>query len=32
MSILNVAHFGIVGDYEEVLPALSAKIKELKSK
>ncbi len=31
-NIFNVAHFGIVGDYKEVLPALTAKLKELKSK
>jgi electron transfer flavoprotein alpha subunit len=31
-NIFNVAHFGIVGDYKEVLPALIAKLKELKSK
>jgi electron transfer flavoprotein alpha subunit len=31
-NIFNVAHFGIVGDYKEVLPALTAKFKELKSK
>jgi electron transfer flavoprotein alpha subunit len=30
-NIFNVAHFGIVADYEEVLPALSAKLKELLS-
>ena len=30
-NIFNVAHFGIVADYKEVLPALTAKIKELKS-
>ena len=30
-NIFNVAHFGIVGDYKEVLPALTAKLKELKS-
>ncbi len=29
-NIFNVAHFGIVGDYKEVLPALTAKLKELK--
>jgi hypothetical protein len=29
---INVAHLGIVADYEEVLPALIAKFKELKSK
>ena len=29
-NIFNVAHFGIVADYKEVLPALTAKIKELK--
>ncbi len=28
-SIFNVAHFGIVGDYKEVVPALTAKFKEL---
>ena len=31
-NIFNVAHFGIVGDFKEVLPALTAKLKELKSK
>ena len=31
-NILRVAHFGIVADYKEVLPALTAKLKELKSK
>jgi electron transfer flavoprotein alpha subunit len=31
-NIFNVAHFGFVGDYKEVLPALTAKLKELKSK
>ncbi|MGP8081028.1 MAG: electron transfer flavoprotein subunit alpha/FixB family protein [Dehalococcoidales bacterium] len=30
-NIFNVARYGIVGDYKEVLPALTAKIKELKS-
>ncbi len=30
-NIFNVAHFGIVGDYKEVLPALTAKLKELLS-
>lgn len=30
-NIFSVAHFGIVGDYKEVLPALTAKLKELKS-
>jgi electron transfer flavoprotein alpha subunit len=29
--IFNVAHLGIVADYKEVLPALTAKLKELKS-
>jgi electron transfer flavoprotein alpha subunit len=29
-NIFNVASFGIVADYKEVLPALTAKIKELK--
>jgi acyl carrier protein phosphodiesterase len=28
----NVAHFGLVADYKEVVPALTAKLKELKSK
>ena len=28
-NIFNVAHFGIVADYKEVLPALTAKLKEL---
>jgi electron transfer flavoprotein alpha subunit len=31
-NIFSVAHFGIVGDYKEVLPALTAKLKELLSK
>jgi len=31
-NIFNVAHFGIVADYKEVLPALTAKLKELLSK
>lgn len=31
-NIFSVAHFGIVGDYKEVVPALTAKLKELKSK
>ncbi len=31
-NIFNVAHYGIIGDYKEVLPALTAKLKELKSK
>jgi electron transfer flavoprotein alpha subunit len=30
-NIFNVAHYGIVADYKEVLPVLTAKIKELKS-
>jgi electron transfer flavoprotein alpha subunit len=30
-NIFNVAHFGIIADYKEVLPALTAKLKELKS-
>jgi electron transfer flavoprotein alpha subunit len=30
-NIFNVAHFGIVADYKEILPALTAKLKELKS-
>jgi electron transfer flavoprotein alpha subunit len=29
-NIFNVAHFGIVGDWKEVLPTLTAKLKELK--
>ncbi len=28
-NIFNVAHFGVVADYKEVLPALTAKLKEL---
>jgi len=28
----SLAHFGIVGDYKEVVLALTAKLKELKSK
>jgi len=31
-NIFHVAHFGIVGDYKEVVPALTAKLKGLKSK
>jgi caffeyl-CoA reductase-Etf complex subunit CarE len=31
-NIFNVAHYGIVGDWKEVLPAMSEKFKELKSK
>ncbi len=31
-NIFNVAHFGIVGDWKEVLPALTAKFKELRAK
>ncbi len=31
-NIFSVAHFGIVADYKEVLPALTTKLKELKSK
>jgi hypothetical protein len=31
-NIFSVAHFGIVGDYKEVLPALTSKLKELLSK
>jgi len=30
-NIFNVARFGVVADYKEVLPALIAKLKELKS-
>jgi electron transfer flavoprotein alpha subunit len=30
-NIFSVSHFGIVADYKEVLPALTAKLKELKS-
>jgi electron transfer flavoprotein alpha subunit len=29
-NIFNVARYGIVGDYKEILPPLTAKIKELK--
>ncbi len=29
-NIFNVAHYGIVGDWKEVLPALTAKLKELR--
>lgn len=29
-NIFNVARYGIVGDYKEIVPALTAKIKELK--
>ena len=28
-NIFNVAHFGIIADYKEVVPALTAKLKEL---
>jgi electron transfer flavoprotein alpha subunit len=28
-NIFNVAHYGVVADYKEVLPALTAKLKEL---
>ena len=31
-NIFNVAHFGIIGDFKEVLPALTAKLKDLKLK
>ena len=31
-NIFNVAHFGIVADYKEVLPVLSATLKGLRSK
>ncbi len=31
-NIFSVAHFGIVADYKEVLPALTAKLKEVLSK
>jgi electron transfer flavoprotein alpha subunit len=31
-NIFNVAHFGIVADYKEVVPALTAKLKELLTK
>ena len=30
-NIFSVAHFGVVGDYKQILPALTAKLKELKS-
>jgi electron transfer flavoprotein alpha subunit len=30
-NIFSVAHFGIVADFKEVLPALITKFKELKS-
>lgn len=30
-NIFNVAHFGVVADYKEVIPALTAKLKELRS-
>ena len=30
-NIFSVARYGIVGDYKEILPALTAKLKELKS-
>ena len=32
VDIFSVAHFGIVADYKEVLPALTTKFKELKPK
>jgi electron transfer flavoprotein alpha subunit len=31
-NFFDVAPFGIVGDYKGVLPALTTKLKELKSK
>ena len=31
-NIFNVAHFGIVGDWKEILPPLTEKMKELKGK
>jgi electron transfer flavoprotein alpha subunit len=31
-NIFNVAHLGIVGDWKEILPALTAKFKEIKGK
>jgi electron transfer flavoprotein alpha subunit len=30
-NIFSVSHFGVVGDYKQILPALTAKLKELKS-
>jgi electron transfer flavoprotein alpha subunit len=30
-NIFNVARFGVVADYKQILPALTAKLKELKS-
>jgi electron transfer flavoprotein alpha subunit len=30
-NIFSVARFGVVGDYKQILPALTAKLKELKS-
>jgi electron transfer flavoprotein alpha subunit len=30
-NIFNVAHLGVVGDWKEVVPALTAKLKELRS-
>ena len=30
-NIFSVAHFGVVGDFKQILPALTAKLKELKS-
>jgi len=30
-NIFSVAHFGVVADYKQILPALTAKLKELKS-
>ena len=31
-NIFNVAHFGLVGDWKEILPAFTSKMKELKGK
>ena len=28
-NIFNVAHYGVVGDYKKILPALIDKVKEL---
>jgi electron transfer flavoprotein alpha subunit len=32
VNIFNVTHFGIVRDYKEVVPSLTAKLKESKPK
>jgi electron transfer flavoprotein alpha subunit len=30
--IFSLAHFGLVGDYRQIVPALTTKLKELKSR